>query len=264
MSFLEPVDGFLNFFKGFAVTGKLLAKPKVTTQYPEEKRPKPERFHGRHVLNRYEDGMEKCIGCELCAGVCPARCIYVRGADNPPDAPVSPGERYGFVYEINFLRCIHCDLCVEACPTEAITESKMFEFSFVDRHDAIYTKAELLVDDDGNPREMPWEHWQPGDEVNTSAWMRATSPGGAAGMEGKPLWSGELGHGVRPAQAGQSDPAAADVAAPHDHSVRGLAANALRAIGVAAQPIPRDPSRDDGRRSAVSKARAAVGRRRGA
>jgi hypothetical protein len=111
---------------------------------------------------------------------------------------------------------------------------------------------------------MPWEHWQPGDEVNTSAWMRATSPGGAAGMEGKPLWSGELGHGVRPAQAGQSDPAAADVAAPHDHSVRGLAANALRAIGVAAQPIPRDPSRDDGRRSAVSKARAAVGRRRGA
>ena len=107
------------------------------------KAPKPERLHGRHVLNRYEDGMEKCIGCELCAGVCPARCIYVRGADNPDDDPVSPGERYGFVYEINYLRCIHCDLCVEACPTEAITESKLFEFSFTNRQDAIYTKAEL-------------------------------------------------------------------------------------------------------------------------
>ena len=95
--------------------------------------------------------MEKCIGCELCAGVCPARCIYVRGADNPPDDPVSPGERYGFVYEINYLRCIHCDLCVEACPTEAITESKLFEFSFTNRQDAIYTKAELVVDDDGLP-----------------------------------------------------------------------------------------------------------------
>ena len=91
------------------------------------------RRHGRHVLNRYEDGMEKCIGCELCAGVCPARCIYVRGADNPPSDPVSPGERYGFVYEINYLRCIHCDLCVEACPTEAITETKLFEFSFTNR-----------------------------------------------------------------------------------------------------------------------------------
>ena len=94
---------------------------------------KPERLHGRHVLNRYEDGMEKCIGCELCAGVCPAKCIYVRGKDNDPESPTSPGERFGFVYEINYLRCIHCDLCVEACPTEAITESKLFEFSFTNR-----------------------------------------------------------------------------------------------------------------------------------
>ena len=118
-----------------------------------EKRPKPERFHGRHVLNRYDDGMEKCIGCELCAGVCPAKCIYVRGADNPPDAPVSPGERYGFVYEINYLRCIHCDLCVEACPTEAITETKLFEFSFSNaRRRDLHEGRELLVDDDGRAR----------------------------------------------------------------------------------------------------------------
>ena len=129
--------------------------------------------------------MEKCIGCELCAGVCPARCIYVRGADNPPDAPVSPGERYGFVYEINFLRCIHCDMCVEACPTEAITESKLFEWSFVNREDAIYTKAELLVDDEGRPQELPWEDWKPGDDRNTSAWVRATSPAGV-GRPGGP------------------------------------------------------------------------------
>ena len=90
MSFLDQ-NRFVSFFKGFLVTGKQPLKPKVTVEYPEQKRPKPERAHGRHVLNRYEDGMEKCIGCELCAGVCPARCIYVRGADNPPDAPVSPG-----------------------------------------------------------------------------------------------------------------------------------------------------------------------------
>ncbi len=115
---------------GFRVTLSQVFRPRVTEKFPQEKRPKPTRFHGRHVLNRYEDGMEKCIGCELCAGVCPARCIYVRGADNQTDAPVSPGERYGFVYEINYLRCIHCDLCVEACPTEAITETKLFEFSF--------------------------------------------------------------------------------------------------------------------------------------
>ncbi|MDQ1403910.1 MAG: NADH-quinone oxidoreductase subunit [Actinomycetota bacterium] len=192
----------MSFFKGFKVTAEQIGHV-VTVQYPEHKRPKPERFHGRHVLNRYEDGMEKCIGCELCAGVCPARCIYVRGADNPEDAPVSPGERYGFVYEINYLRCIHCDLCVEACPTEAITESKLFEFSFTNRQDAIYTKSELVVADDGNPQQLPWEDWNETSRQDTSSWMRATSPSGSAAFEGTTQWSGELGYGVRPPEPPQ-------------------------------------------------------------
>ena len=126
------------------------------------------------------------------------------GLDNPPEAPVSPGERYGFVYEINYLRCIHCDLCVEACPTEAITESKMFEFSFTNRSDAIYTKEELVVDDDGLPRHLPWEDWRPGEDEHSSGWMRATSPSGAVEYEGEVQWSGELGYGVRPPEGGQS------------------------------------------------------------
>jgi NADH-quinone oxidoreductase subunit I len=222
----------MGYFRGFTVTGRQIVMPKVTTQYPEEKRPKPERFHGRHVLGRYEDGMEKCIGCELCAGVCPARCIFVRGADNPEDAPVSPGERYGFVYEINFLRCIHCDLCVEACPTEAITESKLFEFSFTNRLDAIYTKAELVVGDDGRPKQLPWEDWHDGDDRNTSGWVRATSPSGNAAFEGEVLWSGELGYGERPPQAGQSDPGAADIPADWDISLRETKAAALKGVGI--------------------------------
>ena len=194
----------MGYLDGFRITLKQMWGERVTNVYPDDKRPKPDRFHGRHVLNRYEDGMEKCIGCELCAGVCPARCIYVRGADNPPDDPVSPGDRYGFVYEINYLRCIHCDLCVEACPTEAITESKLFEFSFTDRQDAIYTKAELVVGDDGHPQKLPWEDWREGDAEHTSAWVRATAPSGSAAYEGRVGWSGELGFGVRAPEKGQT------------------------------------------------------------
>jgi len=194
----------MGYLAGFKVTFKRLFDERVTGRYPEEKRPKPERFHGRHVLNRYEDGMEKCIGCELCAGVCPAKCIYVRGADNEPSDPVSPGERFGFVYEINYLRCIHCDLCVEACPTEAITETKVLEFSFANRADAIYTKSELLVDDEGRPRQQPWELWQDGDDLNTSGWMRATAPSGQAEQVGKIGWSGELGYGIRASDPGDN------------------------------------------------------------
>jgi NADH-quinone oxidoreductase subunit I len=216
----------MGYLGGFLVSLRQIGrKQRVTTQYPQEKAPKPVRVHGRHVLNRYEDGMEKCIGCELCAGVCPARCIYVRGADNPPDEPVSPGERYGYVYEINYLRCIHCDLCVEACPTEAITESKMFEFSFTNRADAIYTKAELVVDDDGMPRKLPWEDWRPGEDQLTSAWMRATAPSGDAGYEGVVGWSGELGYGIRAPEAAQdakdSRRTAPTIIDEHDHAGHG-------------------------------------------
>lgn len=209
----------MGYLEGFRVTaGQIGPKQRVTTSYPEEKAPKPARVHGRHVLNRHEDGMEKCIGCELCAAVCPAHCIYVRGQDNPIDDPVSPGERYGYVYEINYLRCIHCDLCVEACPTEAITESKLFEFSFTSRDEAIYTKDELVVDDDGRPRQLPWEDWRPGEDEQTSAWMRATAPSGNADFVGRVLWSGELGYGTRQPEAGQTavEPAASQADDDHD------------------------------------------------
>lgn len=201
----------MGYLGGFAVTFRQRGrKQRMTREYAKDeggKRDKPERLHGRHVLNRYEDGMEKCIGCELCAGVCPAKCIYVRGKDNDPLEPVSPGERYGFVYEINYLRCIHCDLCVEACPTEAITESKLFEFSFTNRADAIYTKAELVVGDDGLPQQLPWEDWSDLKAVaaKSSAWVRATAPGGSAEYEGAVGWSGELGFGVKAPEAGQAE-----------------------------------------------------------
>ena len=197
----------MGYFGGFAVTFRKLFEDRVTTPYPKQKRHKPDRLHGRHVLGRYEDGMEKCIGCELCAGVCPANCIHVRGADNPVDHPVSPGERYGFVYEINYLRCIHCDLCVEACPTEAITETKLFEFSFTNRSDAIYTRDELLVDaTTGQPQRLPWEDWRDGEDAMTAAWMRATSSSGDASYEGQVAWSGELGYGIREPERGQTGP----------------------------------------------------------
>jgi NADH-quinone oxidoreductase subunit I len=201
-----------DFFKpvaGFGVTFRQMFRRRVTVSYPSEKREKPQRFHGRHVLNRYPDGMEKCIGCELCAGICPARCIYVRGADNPPDEPVSPGERYGFVYDINMLRCIFCALCVEACPTEAITLTHLFEMSVTERDDAVYTKDDLLVGADGVPN-----HPQPAgklidlDELGIAdGWMRATAPSGRAAYEGVVSWTSSAGVGVRPPEQGQSAPA---------------------------------------------------------
>jgi NADH-quinone oxidoreductase subunit I len=192
---------------GFRITLRQMWRKKVTIQYPEHKRVKPQRFHGRHVLNRYPDGMEKCIGCELCAGICPARCIYVRGKDNPVDAPVSPGERFGFVYEINMLRCIFCAMCVEACPTEAITMTHLFEMSVTDRQDAIYTKTELVMNPDGSvPHPQPASILIDLNELRDGdGWMRATAPSGRAAYQTTGGWSPTAGVGLRPPEAGQQD-----------------------------------------------------------
>lgn len=131
--------------RGLWTTLKTVFEKPVTIQYPEEKRPVRPRFRGRHVLKRYPNGLEKCIGCSLCAAACPADAIFVEAAENSDEARFSPGERYASTYEINMLRCIFCGYCEDACPTEAIVLGDNYELSFTDRRQAIYTKEMLLV-----------------------------------------------------------------------------------------------------------------------
>jgi len=133
--------------KGFGVTFRTLLHRPETIGYPERKTPVYPRFRGRHRLWRFEDtGLEKCVGCSLCAAACPADCIRVVAAENTPDNRVSAGERYARIYEINMSRCIFCGYCELACPFDAITLGNEFEISEYSRDDLIYTKDMLLAE----------------------------------------------------------------------------------------------------------------------
>ncbi|HLY30648.1 MAG TPA: NADH-quinone oxidoreductase subunit NuoI [Ktedonobacterales bacterium] len=134
----------MEMIKGLGTTLRELGKKPTTVSYPEEKRTLPERFRGRHVLHRYEDGLERCVGCFLCAGACPADAIYIEAAENTPEQPVSPGERYARVFDVNLLRCIFCGYCEQACPTGAITLERIYEISSTNPEDLIYHKERLL------------------------------------------------------------------------------------------------------------------------
>ena len=138
---------FAATMRGLKMTFSRMVEGPMTINYPEEKTPVYPRFRGRHKLHRFEDtGLEKCVGCSLCAAACPADCIRVVAAENTPENRVSAGERYAAVYEINLSRCIFCGYCEIACPFDAITMGHDYEMADYNRSDLIFTKEMLLAE----------------------------------------------------------------------------------------------------------------------
>lgn len=130
---------FIKMPQGFFVTFKHLFRKPVTLDYPRKKKPMAARYKGRHYLERYDDGTERCVCCGLCAAACPADCIYMEPAEN------EKGERFAKIYEINQIRCIYCGYCEEACPEEAIFLGQEYEFASGDLDSFIRTKEQMLV-----------------------------------------------------------------------------------------------------------------------
>jgi len=140
----EILSGAAAIAKGMGVTLGEMLSPAVTEGYPDEPPRFEARYRGLHVLERDEQGLEKCVACFLCAAACPANCIYIEAAENAAESRISAGERYASVYNIDYNRCIFCGYCVEACPTDAITHGHGFELASYDTASLVYRKERLL------------------------------------------------------------------------------------------------------------------------
>jgi NADH-quinone oxidoreductase subunit I len=147
MSIFRDIAGIA---KGMSVTFREMFKPTIVENYPDGPGPMKgamfqERFRGLHVLQRDENGLEKCVACFLCAAACPANCIYIEAAENTEENRISGAERYAKVYNIDYNRCIFCGYCVEACPTDAITHGHGFELATFNASNLVYRKEQLLA-----------------------------------------------------------------------------------------------------------------------
>src|ERR687886_2615631 len=147
---MNALKGIAAIAKGMSVTLRELFQPTVVENYPDGPGPLrgaqfQERYRGVHVLQRDENGLEKCVACFLCAAACPSNCIYIEAGENTDTLRISGGERYATVYNIDYSRCIFCGYCVEACPTDAITHGHGFEIASYNTSTLVYRKEQLLA-----------------------------------------------------------------------------------------------------------------------
>jgi NADH-quinone oxidoreductase subunit I len=147
MSIVRNIAGVA---KGMSITFREMLQPTEVENYPDGPGPNrgahfQDRFRGAHVLQRDENGLEKCVACFLCAAACPANCIYIEAAENTEERRISSAERYAKVYNIDYNRCIFCGYCVEACPTDAITHGHGFELASLNATTLIHRKEDMLV-----------------------------------------------------------------------------------------------------------------------
>lgn len=132
--------------RGLGITLGHLFKKKATINYPEQKRPFSPVFRGVQILNRDEEGRERCTACGLCAVACPAEAITMEAAERKPgEEHLYREEKYAARYEINMLRCIFCGFCEEACPKDAIYLTETFAPANYQRKGFIYGKEDLLI-----------------------------------------------------------------------------------------------------------------------
>ena len=145
MTFMERIY-IPSIMKGLKITLGHIFQKKATINYPEVQRPFSSTFRGLHILNRDEEGRERCTACGLCALSCPAEAITMEAAERTADEEhLYREEKYAAKYELYMLRCIFCGLCEVACPKDAIYLTQTFAPANYQRQGFIYKKEDLLI-----------------------------------------------------------------------------------------------------------------------
>lgn len=131
---------FKEILKGLKLTFGHMFVKEVTLQYPYEKLAIPDTHRGALCLLKYEDGEERCVGCDLCEAACPSHCIKVVSGEEQDGGVV---KRFATAFDIDITKCVFCGFCVEACPVNALGMTKMYAYSSANKRTLIFDKPKL-------------------------------------------------------------------------------------------------------------------------
>jgi len=130
---------FREIWTAMKVTFKHMFHRPITFEYPREKRIIPDAHRGALGLLRYDNGVERCVGCDLCEVACPSHCIKVISEEDKS----MPLQRIATEFYIDITKCVFCGYCVEACPVNALAMTKMYEYSTHDKRTLMFDKKRL-------------------------------------------------------------------------------------------------------------------------
>jgi NADH-quinone oxidoreductase subunit I len=114
---------FVDTIRSLAISMRNVFRKPTTVDFPNVRRPRPERYRASFALLHDEQGDEKCVGCKACERICPSEIITVELEKR--ESPVTGKKRaYAKSFTLDQNACIYCELCVQVCPADAIVMTK--------------------------------------------------------------------------------------------------------------------------------------------
>lgn len=134
------VQGVGSLLTGMKVTGREFFTPKVTEQYPENRKTLEisPRFRGCLTMPVDEQGNNRCVACGLCQMSCPNDTIHIT-SEVVTDEESGKKSKKLVKYEYDLGSCMYCQLCVNVCPHDAICFDNEFENAVFDRSRLVLT-----------------------------------------------------------------------------------------------------------------------------
>ncbi|WP_294069153.1 4Fe-4S binding protein [Proteiniphilum sp. UBA1028] len=130
--------GLRSLAGGMSVTGKEFLTPKVTMEYPENRKTLviSDRWRSELIMPHDEQNEHACTACGICMINCPNGTIRVVSASI--DTEEGKKKKILDKHLWDYGSCTFCNLCVISCPSDAIVFNNDFEGAVFNRSKLVH------------------------------------------------------------------------------------------------------------------------------